>query len=93
MSKLPVPGCIKYIFEREGKMVFAIQCQLDAHPGIVDPFEPYPHFPAKLYSSNMCDELEIMHVDWIMCHFARWQISSEHVVVLSLSQVRFLFLF
>ena len=93
MSKLPVPGCIKYIFEHEGKMVFAIQHQLDAHPGIVDPFKPYTHFPAKLYSSNMCDKLKIVHVDWIMCHFSQWQISSEHVVVSSLSQVHFHFHF
>jgi hypothetical protein len=87
-SKSPTPGCIKYIFERQGEMVFAVQRQLNAHPNVVDPFEPYPHFAAKLYSSHLSQTLELVHVNWVMCHFARWQISSEHVVVLSLSRVR-----
>ena len=68
-------------------MAFAVQRQLPARQDVVDPFEPYIHFPAKLYSSGMGDALEIVEVDWIMCHFARWQMSSEHVVVLSLSRV------
>jgi hypothetical protein len=88
-SKLPVPGCIKYIFEHDGKMAFAVQRQLDAHHNIVNPFQHYPHFPANLYSSSMCDKLEVVHVDWVMCHFARWQMSPECVVVLSLSRVCF----
>jgi hypothetical protein len=86
-TKSPIPGSIKYIFEHEGKMAFAVQRQLPARQDVVDPFEPYIHFPAKLYSSGMGDALEIVEVDWIMCHFARWQMSSEHVVVLSLSRV------
>ncbi|KIM75637.1 hypothetical protein PILCRDRAFT_78636, partial [Piloderma croceum F 1598] len=87
-SKSPTPGCIKYIFEHQGEMVFAVQRQLDAHPNVVDPFEPYPHFAAKLYSSHLSLTLELVCVSWVMCHFAQWQISSEHVIVLLLSQVR-----
>jgi len=86
-SKSPIPGCIKFIFEQQGRMVFAVQHQLEAPQGVLDPFEPYPHFAAKLYSSRLSEELEVVHVDWVLCHFARWQISSEHVVVLSLSRV------
>jgi hypothetical protein len=86
-TKSPIPGSIKYIFEHEGKMAVAIQRQLPARQGVVDPFKPYIHFPAKLYSSGISDALEIVQIDWIMCHFARWQMSSEHVVVLSLSRV------
>ena len=85
-SKSPIPGCIKFIFE-QGRLVFAVQRQLEAAQGVLDPFEPYPHFSAKLYSSCLSEELEVVHVDWVLCHFARWQISSEHVVVLSLSRV------
>ena len=88
-AKSPIPGCIKYIFEHQGKMVFAVQRQLPAHHSTMDPFQPYVHFPAKLYSSDIGVALEVVHVDWVMCHFARWQISTEHVVVLSLSRVRF----
>ena len=85
-SKSPIPGCIKFIFE-QGWLVFAVQHQLEAAQGVLDPFEPYPHFSAKLYSSCLSEELEVVHVDWVLCHFVRWQISSEHVVVLSLSRV------
>lgn len=88
-SKPPTPGCIKYIFEHRGEMVFAVQRQLSVHHSIVDPFEPYPHFPAKLYLSRLSENLEIVNVSWVMCHFARLEMSSEHVVVLSLSRVRF----
>jgi len=66
-------------------MVFAVQRQLEAPQGVLDPFKPYPNFAAKLYSSRLSEELEVVHVDWVLCHFAHWQISSEHVVVLSLS--------
>jgi len=68
-------------------MVFTVQRQLEAPQGVLDPFKPDPHFTVKLYSSRLSEELEVVHVDWISCHFAHWQISSEHVVVLSLSQV------
>ena len=85
-SKSPIPGCIKFIFE-QGRLVFTVQRQLEAAQGVLDPFEPYPHFSAKLYSSCLSEELEVVHVDWVLCHFVCWQISSEHVVVLSLSRV------
>jgi hypothetical protein len=52
-TKLPIPGSIKYIFEHEGKMAFAVQRQLPARQDVVDPCEPYIHFPIKLYSSSM----------------------------------------
>ena len=83
-SKSLIPGCIKFIFE-QGQLVFTVQCQLEAAQGILDPFEPYSHFLTKLYSSCLSEELVVVHVDWVLCHFARWQISSEHIVVLSLS--------
>jgi len=88
-AQSPIPGSIKYIFERDGKTLFAVQRQLPLHHRIVDPFKPYIHFPVKLYSSSLADVLEVVHIDWIMCHFARWQMSPEHVAVLSLSRVCF----
>jgi hypothetical protein len=82
-----VCGCIKYIFDLDGKMVFAVQRQISAPIGTVDPFDQYPHYPAALYSLRLAERLEIVEVGWVMCHYARWQYSSELAVVLSLFRV------
>jgi hypothetical protein len=89
-SSSPIPGSIKYIFIQEGhKPTFAVRRQLPRLPedGIVDPFSKYPYFPAKLYHSQLSDVLEEVKIDWVMCHYARWEMSSEHAVVLILSKV------
>jgi hypothetical protein len=86
-SSPPIPGSIKYIFATQNTVAFAVQRHLNMQPGTIDPFAAYPDFPAKLYASALADELEVVELDWVTCHFARWQISSEHVVVLSLSKV------
>ncbi|TDL13614.1 hypothetical protein BD410DRAFT_735121 [Rickenella mellea] len=84
----PVPGCIKYIILNPDKPIFAVQRHLNVPQGTVDPFAPYPDFPAKLYSALLSDDLELVEADWVVSHFARWAISSECVVVLSLSKVK-----
>jgi hypothetical protein len=81
----PTPGCIKYIFELNGTTSFAVQRQLPMRDGSMDPFRHYPHFAASLYSAELSLKLEIVHVDWVMCHFARWPMSIKQVVVLLLS--------
>jgi hypothetical protein len=83
-----VPGSIKYIVHKQGKILFAVQRHLDIPNDVVDPFKPYPYFPAKLYRSTLAD-LELVEIDWVLSHFARWQISQDHVVVLSLSKVKY----
>lgn len=90
MSSSPVPGSIKYIFSRKGEAAtLAVQRQLPCiwDHGFIDPFSRYAHFPAQLYDSRLSDVLEEVKIEWVMCHFARWNISSEHAVVLSLSRV------
>jgi hypothetical protein len=87
-TKSPIPGSIKYIFLRDGRWAFAVQRHLAVGDGILDPFSFYVDFPAKLYSPALTDTLEVIEVSWVMSHFARWQISSDAVVVLSLSRVR-----
>ena len=82
-----VPGSIKYIYKEHGKFVLAIQRQLPADD-VFDPYAVYPHFPAKLYSSSLSQELERVETDWIYAHYARWKVSSTQSVVLSLSRVR-----
>ncbi|KAF8572713.1 hypothetical protein K439DRAFT_1650095 [Ramaria rubella] len=38
-----------------------------------------------LYSPKLSGQLEVIEVDWVVSHYARWPISLEHVIVLSLS--------
>jgi hypothetical protein len=89
-TRPPTPGCIKYIFEIDHRISFAVHRQLSLHDDSLDPFRHYPHFAARLYSTDLSTRLEVMQVDWVMCHFARWLLSPEHAVVLSLSLVSFL---
>lgn len=87
-SSEPVPGSIKYIYRpRSGTFTFAVQRQPPVATPSLDPFRHYPDFPAKLYSSKLQDELEIVKPEWVAAHFARWKMSAEHAVVLSLFRV------
>ncbi|KAF8230131.1 hypothetical protein L208DRAFT_1477618, partial [Tricholoma matsutake] len=86
---VPIPGSIKYIVSpASGKALFYIvQRQLAASPNIVDPFSRYLYFKAKMYSSKMSVDLEVVHVDWVVSHFAQWEVTQEHAVILNLSCV------
>jgi hypothetical protein len=77
-------SCIKYIFNFDGKIVFAIQHQLSALIRTVDLFNQYPHFPAALHAPGPAEELEIVEVGWVVCHYAQWQYSTKLALVLSL---------
>jgi hypothetical protein len=87
----PVPGSIKYIYRRGGSTFLAIQRQLprpldDNRP---DPFARYPDFPAQLYQAQVSQVLEEVGVDWVLCHYVRWNASVELAVVLMLIKVDF----
>jgi hypothetical protein len=83
-----VPGSIKYIYlPQEGVVTFAVQRQLSVPDGICDPFRHYPDFPAKLYSSQLHDQLDIVQPDWVIFQFARWNMSADYAVILSLPRV------
>lgn len=83
----PVPGCIKYITVDESKELLYVQRHLPVTSGTIDPFLAYPHFPAQLYSSELSSNFEVIPVERLKCHYARWSITPENVVVLSLSHV------
>lgn len=83
-SLSPVPGSIKFIYESEGSWLFAVQRQRPLTVASTDPYAAYPHFPAKLYSPVLEEKLETVRVAWAVGHYARWTVSSEHAVVLSL---------
>ncbi|KIO01080.1 hypothetical protein M404DRAFT_151262, partial [Pisolithus tinctorius Marx 270] len=87
----PVPGSIKYIYQSGDSFVFAVQRQHPLTAGkkeSMDPFAQYPHFPAKLYSSTLEETLESIRCSWVSGHYARWAVSSDTAVVLSLCRVR-----
>lgn len=91
-SSPPVPGSIKYIYQHEGRVYFAVQRHRPAPREVCDPFRHYPDFPAKLYLCSFVDRLEAVKADWVFGHVARWQFSPESVVVVSLSRVSCCFL-
>lgn len=85
-----VPGVIQYIYEEDGAMMFAVQrqatfpiqnaCKLNA-------FVAYPHFPARIYSMQLKEKLEHVKISWVIGHNASYVVSSNELVILSLSQV------
>jgi hypothetical protein len=84
----PVPGSIRHIYATPtGELVFAVHKLLPLHDQTIDPFAMYPHFPAKMFSSSFSSHLENVKVSWVVGHFARWAVSSDTVVILSLSRV------
>lgn len=84
----PVPGSIQHIYATPtGELVFAVHKLLPLHDQTIDLFAMYPHFPAKMFSSSFYSHLENVKVSWAVGHFARWAVSSDIVVILSLSHV------
>lgn len=84
-----VPGIIKYIYEVEGAMMFAVQrrAMFPGNTNKFDAFWAYPHFPAKLYPARIAEELEPVKMSWIIGHYASWLVSPDELVVLSLCRV------
>jgi hypothetical protein len=82
----PTPGIIKYIFEMERVVGFAVRRYLPLHSHL-DPFRHYPYFPARLYSTVLVDHLETVKPEWVVSHFARWNFSPQHIVAVSLCRV------
>ena len=89
----PTPASIKYIVvlpEVNGlqRTLYTVYRQLETTPGSIDPFAPYaPYFPAKVYSTNLSPNLELISPDWVLSHYARWQLDRDRAVVLTLSRV------
>ena len=54
------------IFALKGKMTLAVHHQVPVSDIMVDPFKPDPNFMAKLYSSDLEDEL--VQVEWVISH-------------------------
>jgi hypothetical protein len=84
----PIPGSIKYIYRpKDGTITYAIQRQVPVSNGTLDPFRHYPDIPAKLYSSQLSDSLDLVRPDWVVAQYARWVMHADYAVVMSLCQV------
>jgi hypothetical protein len=84
----PIPGAITYIYHTDGTPIsYAVRRQLPTPPFTLDPYQAYANFPAKLYSSALSENLEMVKPEWVLAHYARWRLSPSEVVVVSLSRV------
>lgn len=84
----PIPGSIEYIVAKPNNdIVYVVRPQLPALPGTLDPFRFYPHFPAKIYSPDLSNQHQVIHPDWVLSHYARWNLDKNRAVVLTLSRV------
>lgn len=87
-SLSPVPGSITYIYHTDDTPItYTVRRQLPTPPFTLDPFQAYPNFPAKLYSSALSENLETVRLEWVVAHYARWRLNPSEVVVVSLSRV------
>ena len=86
-TTVAVAGSIKYIIDHDGRFTFAIHRYMPIPHNLLDPFRFYPHFPAKLYSAALSQDLELVELHWVLSHCARWQLSPHSAVILNLSRV------
>jgi hypothetical protein len=81
-----IQGEIQAIQSIGGKYSFLVRRQLPLHPGTMDPFRHYKHAHIKLCSSRLADKEENVPVEWVIGHFARYPLSPELAVGVSLSR-------
>lgn len=87
-SSAAIPGSIEYIYSINSAFRFAVRRYTPPVLIEPDPFAQWADFPARTWSSQMSKTLETVQIDWVYSHFARYQLSSDQIVVLSLSQVK-----
>ncbi|KAF8827857.1 hypothetical protein HHX47_DHR4000563 [Lentinula edodes] len=89
-----VAGQIQYIFEDEGEIKLAIRPS-KPFTGHRDPFAQFVDqgFDCRAVSSQFLDCYDIVTVDFIVGHTARWEIEADFVVVLSLGWVSCSFIY
>lgn len=71
----------------QGSVSFAIRHQERLSPGKNDPFQDFPHFPARTYSSKMAESLVDVAPSKVLGHYARFVFSGDRAVVLDLRRV------
>lgn len=88
-----VPGRIQHIFSLHGKKKLAIRRSKVSSHHAGDAFARFQNrgFEAKLVSQSFVDKLEIIDIEWVVGHTARWNLCPGLAVVLSLGRVRYHF--
>ncbi len=71
----------------EGSVCFAIRHQQPLPPGKNDPFQDFPDFPARTYSSELAETLVDVAPSKVLGHYARFNFSDDRAVVLDLRRV------
>jgi hypothetical protein len=89
-TESPIAGSIQRIETAGDNTIFHIRRQGKLPPGKFDPFLPYPHFPAKTYSSQMDDVVDQIPPSLVLSHCARCEFSDDRAVILDLSRVSLL---
>lgn len=84
---VPVVGSIQKITANGCDAWMTVKRYTPLPPGVHDPFKRYPSFPACLYSSTMLPDEDHIPINSILCHVARFNLSSDRVVILNLSRV------
>ncbi|KAJ3766154.1 hypothetical protein FB446DRAFT_654216 [Lentinula raphanica] len=86
-------GQIQHIFRQDGRMYMAIKRSKKIPLTTADPFRSFwkDGFCAKMVSLAFSKNLEIVEVDRVIAHTARWELTADHAVVLNLSRVGLFF--
>ncbi|KIK60913.1 hypothetical protein GYMLUDRAFT_244065 [Collybiopsis luxurians FD-317 M1] len=84
-------GQIQYIFKQAGSVKLAVRRSL-ALPLVdasMDPFKSFwpEGFEAKMVSTDFSDELDVLDLEGVIAHTARWQMTPEITLVLKAHQV------
>ncbi|KAF7362698.1 hypothetical protein MVEN_00619100 [Mycena venus] len=76
-AQSPIAGSIQRIETDGHETFFHIQRQAPLPPDGFDPFLPFPHFPAKTYSSLMENTIDRVPPTAVLSHCARMEFSDE----------------
>jgi hypothetical protein len=85
-----IAGQIHHIFKQNKKMLMAIRRSTPIYNNFgEDPFSSFWKygFEAKTVSTQFLEKLELVEMERIIAHTARWQVNAKQVVVLNLSRV------
>jgi hypothetical protein len=85
-ASYPLPAQIEYICTEGSKTLFYVKRHLPRNAEVIDPFEAFMG-DARLFSATLEQTPRLVELDWIMGHFARYPVSQDHVVVVSLCSV------
>ena len=80
-------GSIKYIYHNGSSIVLAVQRWMAVTSGTVDSFGSYSDYHARLYSMRLSKDLEEVQLLWVIGHYARWNMSDNISVVVTLLRV------